>query len=540
MSSDAQEASPEQQRAEVAKLAERGGYRLLREYVDEGISGDATERRTGFLQMRDDCQRGEFKAVLCWDQDRFGRFDPIEGGYWIKPFRDAGVVLHTVGQGRIDWNDFQGRLVYIIQQEGKHAFLRDLSRNLLRGHRDAALRGEWQGGPPPYGYVLQPIEDAPARRNGSRPNRLAPHPEQAPVVLRIFAMYDAGKSLREITDILNREGVPSPGGGLWRFETVRRRLVDESYTGTFIWNETPQGKYNHVGQGGEIVAGRAGGAVAQSAIRIPGTHEPLVSVELFERTQRRLANQRRNTSPFKGSTNPYLLSGLCRCGHCGGTLVGQRDCRSETATRFYECSTYRIKGGSACQRYSIREAVLLDCLVQKLRERFLDEWQMEDLRAEIRRQCEAPEPAMDRAAVAKLQAKIDRLSKQIDQGAEKLLAAPASLTDILTAKLQGWQNERESLQQQLHAQQAASVVDADVSQGIEDAIAELETLRQRLHETDPGLLRDLLRQFVAKVEVWFDVAKGAKRFKSVPRLGLIHLRPDLKIFQLVAGVTSLG
>jgi len=147
---------------------------------------------------------------------------------------------------------------------------------------------------------------------------------------------------------------------------------------------------------------------------------------------------------------------------------------------------------------------------------------------------------MDRAAVAKLQAKIDRLSKQIDQGAEKLLAAPASLTDILTAKLQGWQNERESLQQQLHAQQAASVVDADVSQGIEDAIAELETLRQRLHETDPGLLRDLLRQFVAKVEVWFDVAKGAKRFKSVPRLGLIHLRPDLKIFQLVAGVTSLG
>ena len=45
MSSDKQEASPVQQRQEIKKLAERDGYRIVRWYVDEGISGDATEKR---------------------------------------------------------------------------------------------------------------------------------------------------------------------------------------------------------------------------------------------------------------------------------------------------------------------------------------------------------------------------------------------------------------------------------------------------------------------------------------------------------------
>jgi hypothetical protein len=27
----------------------------------------------------------DFQAVLCWDQDRFGRFDPLEAGDRVKP-----------------------------------------------------------------------------------------------------------------------------------------------------------------------------------------------------------------------------------------------------------------------------------------------------------------------------------------------------------------------------------------------------------------------------------------------------------------------
>jgi site-specific DNA recombinase len=152
MSTDRQERSIPEQREAVLAYAAGRSYQVVREYKDEGVSGDATEKRLGFQQMlRDSKEKADFEAVLCWDQDRFGRFDPLEAGYWIKPLRDAGVRLETVGQGRIDWDDFAGRIVYAVQQEGKHAFLRDLSRNVLRGKLAAAAEGRWNGGKPPYG-----------------------------------------------------------------------------------------------------------------------------------------------------------------------------------------------------------------------------------------------------------------------------------------------------------------------------------------------------------------------------------------------------
>ena len=48
MSDDRQADSPDQQRAEITKLAERGGYQILRWYIAEGISGDDTGRRVAF------------------------------------------------------------------------------------------------------------------------------------------------------------------------------------------------------------------------------------------------------------------------------------------------------------------------------------------------------------------------------------------------------------------------------------------------------------------------------------------------------------
>lgn len=132
------------------------GYRIIRDYVDEGISGDATSKRVAFQQMHHAaCSRRDFAAILCWDQDRFRRFDIIEAGRWVYPLREAGVSLVTVNDGTMDRNDFTGRVVYTIKQEGKHQFLRDLSANTTRGLLAKAKRGEWVQGKPPYGYAVK-------------------------------------------------------------------------------------------------------------------------------------------------------------------------------------------------------------------------------------------------------------------------------------------------------------------------------------------------------------------------------------------------
>jgi hypothetical protein len=71
------------------------------------------------------------KAILCWDQDRFGRFDSSRRGT-DYPLRQAGVRL-IASAGVIDWGDFTSRVMYGIVREGKHQYLHDLARNVGHG-----------------------------------------------------------------------------------------------------------------------------------------------------------------------------------------------------------------------------------------------------------------------------------------------------------------------------------------------------------------------------------------------------------------------
>ena len=69
--------------------------------------------------------------------------------------------LETVTEGPVDWNDFTGRLMYNIKQEGKHQFLRDLSnRNTARGKITNAEKGYLCGQAAPYGYDRMLVDES--------------------------------------------------------------------------------------------------------------------------------------------------------------------------------------------------------------------------------------------------------------------------------------------------------------------------------------------------------------------------------------------
>jgi len=112
MSSNKQDTSPDQQRDHIATLAKRNNFEIVRWYEDLGISGDDIHRRAEFKRMISDASAGAFQKILCWSQDRFGRFDSIEAGEWVAPLRRAGVNLLTVADGEINWSDAIGRLIY--------------------------------------------------------------------------------------------------------------------------------------------------------------------------------------------------------------------------------------------------------------------------------------------------------------------------------------------------------------------------------------------------------------------------------------------
>ncbi len=534
MSGRQQEASPDQQRAEVVKLAAPHGYRIVRECFDEAISGDCTDRRTAFLEMREAAQRGEFKAVLCWDQDRFGRFDTIDAGYWIEPFRDAGVVLVTVAQGLVSWTDFQGRLVYMVQQEGKHAYLRDLSRNVVRGQLAGAAQGLWQGGPAPYGYKL--VEQ-----------RLVPDPKTALVVRRIFRELLQGMSTREIADGLNKDGIPSPNGKTWRFSRISKLVKKRVYTGEFRYGDEPEGWYHWasadgVQDGANTHKGRHYRKETNPVV-VPNAHKALVNAADFGRVQRILTDRTRIKSPYRPKGNPYLAAGLLKCGHCHSGMVGMKHTHPghpEWDSRIYICAGYQQGGTSICNRHYVREQPIVDLLVRKLQTGFLDTIKVGQLRQDIRRQLKAERPGRQENA-QRLVAEVEAFGAKIDKGAEKLLAAPDHLVPILTEKLDQWRKEREAVQSRLQSlQRPQEAVEGDLEVLIDQAISELQTLRQRLHEADPLIVREVLREMVAKVELWFKWRPERKRERAVLTRGLIHLRPDLQSIKLVSTVSTLG
>jgi DNA invertase Pin-like site-specific DNA recombinase len=96
-STEKQEQSIADQRREIERYAAQHGYTINRWFEDNGISGDDTKRRRGFQELhRAACDpRRDFRTILVWDQDRFGRFNSMEAGYWIHPLMEAGVGLVT-------------------------------------------------------------------------------------------------------------------------------------------------------------------------------------------------------------------------------------------------------------------------------------------------------------------------------------------------------------------------------------------------------------------------------------------------------------
>ena len=477
--------------------------------------------------MREDAQQGEFSVVLCWDQDRFGRFDPIEGGHWILPFRDAGVRLETIAQGKIDWNDFAGRLIYLVQQEGKHAYLRDLSRNVTRGFLNSAKNGRGgTGGRAPWGYK---------QHNGE----IVVDPEWAPLIRRIYNEYlKATGSIRGVANLLNDEGVLTPQGNRWNTTNVRDVLTNRKYTGAFVRFKTRTGKY-HAVQDGEIVARRKTDKPEKPAPMIrEGNHEAIIDKRTFERVQAKLAKNKTHTAHRNGYQ--YIFSGLLRCGDCGGPLSGQPSRNgSGVPRRRYECQNWHTRGSAVCHGNGVYEGPLLALVVRKLQEHVFSESAIEKLLTLYRKRLAARQKAAPVDDV-RLRKQIANLDQQIDQGAERVLSAPDKLVPTIYAKLDGLRVQRDRLQAQLNAAgQAETDTNAADDEKVEEAARVLRDMREAFQDAEPGEIRELVAPLVSKIEMHFDHVRVGKVHRNPFTHGTIFVRPTEPQLTMLLGSSAI-
>jgi DNA invertase Pin-like site-specific DNA recombinase len=173
-STDRQEQSIPDQRNEIRRWAAEHGYDIIREYIDDAVSGTSADKRPAFQQMIADAQHGLFKAVIVWNSDRFSRGDVTETEHYRYVLRKAGATLLSVTEDYLAREGIDGDVLRTVKQFQNRQYSISLSQNTLRGQISSVLAASDPG-------RLTPVRLRPRDR---RARRVAALPRALPRVRR--------------------------------------------------------------------------------------------------------------------------------------------------------------------------------------------------------------------------------------------------------------------------------------------------------------------------------------------------------------------
>ena len=228
----------------------------------------------------------------------------------------------------------------------------NLAQEVVRGMREAAIRGFWVSTYAPFGYRKVSVQDGAKKRP-----KLKLDPPADSVIRRIFQMALQGKSTLDITKTLNGEGIPTSTGKHWLKSTVHRILSNEAYTGTLVW-----------------------GAKAKDnaePVRVEKAFPVIITKAQFNRVGKLMRARAPKRSHPRRVGSTYLLSGLVKCKACGRALSGQ-DAKSGQFS-YYVCQSIMKRGKNACVTPRLNARRFEQMIVDKIRSNILTEGSITEL-----------------------------------------------------------------------------------------------------------------------------------------------------------------
>lgn len=356
-----QRLSISQQREECRSYAASRRWQIVNEYIDDGKSGSKSiEKRLNFHRMISEAQNPlrDWAAILVWDTSRFSRLDPLTGAEYKQKLRKVGVWLETTKGEKIDWGTSMGRVLDAVKSEADHEYSLNISRNVVRGRR-AILALGYMATAVPYGYDRQYYENSearmviPRRQVFSKPRnwhlKPIPNEREARIVKWLYhEWFTKDMSLTGTVRLLSGKSIPGPGGKPdWTLQQVKNLLTERLYIGDA---EIGSGIATH------DVHNRIGQTVQ------PNAFPPLIERHIWDAVQIKI--KAREGAEWRPRSSSGLLSGICKCGHCGHTMA-RRKYKGRTK---YVCESQIRRPSLGCHQWRIDEAEVLPIIIKELME----------------------------------------------------------------------------------------------------------------------------------------------------------------------------
>ena len=303
------------------------GITIVGTYIDRAYSA-RTANRPEFQRMVKDSERRLFDIVLVWKLDRFAR-DRYDAAHYKHILQKNHVKLVSATEPISD--SPAGIMMESMLTGMAEYYSAELSEKIVRGMTENVLKGKYNGGTIPIGYVID------AERH------FQIDPLTAPFVVEAFKRYAEGVTMKEVLDWLNRQGVKTGKNHAFTYNSVHTLLTNRRYMGENRFQD----------------------------IVMPDAIPVIVEKELFDRVQEKMAKNRRAPARHKAEDD-YLLTTKLFCGMCGSMMFGECGTgRNKTVHHYYKCA--KAKRTHICKKKTVRKVWLEDLVVNATMEMLQDD-----------------------------------------------------------------------------------------------------------------------------------------------------------------------
>ncbi|MFC2020826.1 recombinase family protein [Chloroflexota bacterium] len=457
--------SLETQEAHFKEYCERYHLTPVTTFTDI-ITGRRDDRKE-YRRMLEYVTQGNADVIIVQFLDRFGR-NPREilRRYWELEERGVKVVATD--------EDIGEELILLIKAGMAGAESRRTSERVRANMGKAVSKGVHAARPP---FGLKPLREI----NGSRVDvRWELDPDEAPVVREMLRLaMEENLGYKAIGDRLTATGYRARLGRPFASFTVQSVLTNPAIMGKLTYGRKPRK-----------------GNPSTELIEVPNFFPPILTQDEWEGLQERL-RIRRESPRGRTHASEYLLSGIVRCGHCGGPMVGKAGgFHKGRQYRNYYCS-HALRSRELCSVYNGHSAPRLEKTILEYLGQFSDPKMVKKYLS-----------AMDRKEFDKHEKELHQVEKRLADYDSKFLSR---LDDLL---------KREVLSEQ------------EFNQANQTARAEKDTLDARREELEELVTKERSRTSLAAI-LPESITNFLTAFEGLDiRQQKVHLQSILKAAQV--------